>query len=66
MRTNIEIDDELMKKAIRAVRNQDQEGCGRGRPGDSVRLDAQAKALRDCAGSESGKAILEQSRLEPL
>jgi Arc/MetJ family transcription regulator len=63
MRTNIEIDDKLMKKAIRASGTKTKKGAVVAGLEILVRLDAQAKALRALRGIGEWEGDLEQSRL---
>jgi len=63
MRTNIDIDDELMEKAIRASGANTKKGAVVKGLELLVRLDEQAKALRSLRGIGEWEGDLQQSRL---
>jgi len=63
MRTNIDIDDKLMKKAIRASRAKTKKAAVVAGLELLVRLEAQEKALRELWGAAKWEGDLEQSRL---
>jgi Arc/MetJ family transcription regulator len=63
MRTNIDIDDKLMKKAIRASGEKTKKGAVERGLELLVRQDEQERALRDLWGAGEWEGDLEQSRL---
>ncbi|HEY5055732.1 MAG TPA: type II toxin-antitoxin system VapB family antitoxin [Acidobacteriaceae bacterium] len=63
MRTNIEIDDKLMKKALRASGEKTKKAAVVAGLKLLVRMNEQAKALRELRGMAKWEGDLEQSRL---
>jgi Arc/MetJ family transcription regulator len=63
MRTNIDIDDKLMKKAIRASGEKTKKGAVVRGLQLLIRQDAQERALRELWGAAKWEGDLEQSRL---
>lgn len=63
MRTNIEIDDKLMKKAIRASGATTKKAAVEAGLRLLVRMQTQEKALRELRGIGQWEGDLEQSRL---
>lgn len=63
MRTNIDIDDKLMKKALRASGEKTKRAAVEAGLKLLVRMDEQAKALRELRGIGQWEGDLEQSRL---
>ena len=63
MRTNIDIDDKLMKKALRASGEKTKKAAVVAGLKLLVRMSEQAKALRELRGMVEWEGDLEQSRL---
>ncbi|HXE09729.1 MAG TPA: type II toxin-antitoxin system VapB family antitoxin [Acidobacteriaceae bacterium] len=63
MRTNIDIDDKLMKKALRASGEKTKKAAVVAGLNLLVRMNEQAKALRELRGMAKWEGDLEQSRL---
>jgi Arc/MetJ family transcription regulator len=63
MRTNIEIDDKLMKKALRASGEKTKKGVVEAALQLLVKLKQQERALQELRGAAKWEGDLEQSRI---